>query len=171
MTKRSGVVGIDLGSLAPKAARKQLEAVSGARLRGWIVRAEVSFTEVARCLGMQRPELYDVMEGVRSFRLAWFELLPEQVRRIALEDLSRGVSCELRPVAESGEDRDAMRLVHESLDVIRTVTEALADGAIDAREAQAMLREIDDVDAAMAATRARLRTIVAEHDAAMRRLS
>jgi len=78
---------------------------------------------------------------------------------------------ELRPVAEAGDDRDAMHLVHESLDVIRTVTEAMADGAIDAREARTMLREIDDVDAAMAKTRARLRAIVADHEANARRLS
>lgn len=169
MTKSASGVAIDLSSLSPKAARKQLEEVSGPRLRRWIMSAEVSFTEVARCLGMQRTELYDVMEGVRSFRFAWFPLLPEPVRRVALTELALEAGCELTPVAESGESRDVVRAIHESLDVVRTGTEALADGAIDATEARQIMSELDELNEAVAAARAHLRSVIGRHEAAMQR--
>lgn len=169
MTKRSGVVPIDLASLDPKAQRKQLEAVSGARLRGWIMRAEVSFTECATRLGMNRPELYNLMEGVRGFKLAWLPLLPEAVQRVALEDLALGIGYELRPVAEAGSEADALTLVHEALDTIRAVTGATSDGQIDAREAQQILSELAEVDAAAARVRAHCRAVI-ERAAALRRM-
>lgn len=161
-----GRVGADLSSLDPKAARAQLEAEIGARLRGWIVRAEASFTDVAGALGMHRPELYDLMEGVRTLKAAWLYMLPPAVLRAALEDLASSIGYELRPVAvlddDHDDDRSAVRIVHEATDVIRSVTETQADRKIDRQEAIEELREIRELEHALARRRARLNQVVAE---------
>lgn len=171
MTKRSGVVAVDLSSLDPKAARKQLESVIGARLRSWITTAEVSFTETARRLGMQRPELYDLMEGVRSFKLAWFPLLPAEVQRVALADLALAIGFELRPVADVPEGDCATEVIHELLDTIRAITATQADRRIDVREAHEELRELDELEELLAKRRAKLRAVIGEHAASVRGLS
>lgn len=135
------------------------------------MRAEVRFTEVAQALGMQRTALYDVMEGVRSFNLAWFPLLPEAVQRVALADLALEIGHELRPVAEAGEDRDCVALIHGALDTIRTITSAQADGAIDAREAREVLDELARLEESLAKTKAHCRTVIAVHEERIRSMS
>lgn len=154
----------DLSSLTPRAARAQLEDTIGVRLRGWIMRAEASFTEVAKALGMHRPELYELMEGERAPKLAWLALLPAPVLRVALEDLAGTIGYELRPRAVLAPDYDASHAatvaVHEALDAIRSVTATQADGRIDRQEAIEELREWDELDEAMSQRRALLRRVI-----------
>lgn len=157
-------VSADLSSLTPRAARAQLEDTIGVRLRGWIMRAEASFTDVAKALGMHRPELYELMEGERAPKLAWLALLPPKVLRAALEDLAAGIGYELRARAVLAPDHDAAHAatvaVHEALDAIRSVTATQADGRIDREEAINELREWDELDEAMAKRRALLRRVI-----------
>ena len=154
----------DLSSLTPRAARAQLEDTIGVRLRGWIMRADASFTEVAEALGKHRNELYEMMEGKRAPKLAWLPLLPAPVLRVALEDLAGTIGYELRRRAVLPEGHDAAHaatvVVHEALDAIRSVTATQADGRIDREEAINELREWDELDEAMSQRRALLRRVI-----------
>jgi hypothetical protein len=165
----------DLLRLTPRAARAQAEDTFGARLRGWLLRAEVSITECADALDMHRQEVYDLLDpprkpgekpekGKRSFKAAWFELLPKPLRLVALGDIANELGYELRPqavlTAEHDDDHTAAALVREACETISRITTTLADRQIDRREALDLLRELDELEVAMAPVRARLRQVV-----------
>lgn len=185
MTIVSGRVTGDLSRLTPRAARAQAEDTFGARFRGWVLRSEVPITECAEALGMHRQEVYDLMDpplaeprkpgekpekGKRSFKGAWFAVLPRALRKVIVGDLAGDLGYELRPRAELTKDHDdghaAATLVREACETIQRITTSLADRQIDRREANEMLRELDELEVAMAPMRARLRQI-AERGAAV----
>lgn len=95
-------------------------------------------------------ELYAVMDGRRSMKAAWLDLLPPAVLRVALEDYAARIGYELRPAAVLCDEHDASAhatsLVHEALDAIRTMTATQADGEIDRAEAIEELRQWDELD-------------------------
>jgi hypothetical protein len=150
--------------LTPKAARALAEETFGARLRGWILRAEVKFTDVAHALAIPREHLYEIMDGTRHFKAAWLRLLPPAVAKCAADDLADLINYELRPQAvlsaEHDDDHTAAALVREACETIQRITTTLADRQIDRREAVDLLRELDELEVAMAPVRARLRQVI-----------
>jgi hypothetical protein len=160
----SGRVTEDLSRLTPRAARAQAEDTFGARMRGWILRSEVSITDVAEALDMHRQEVYDLLEkGKRSFRGAWFGLLPRALRVVIVGDLAAELGYDLRPSAalapEHNDDHAAATLVREACETIQRTTSMLADRQIDRREALSGLTELDELEVAIATMRARFRQI------------
>lgn len=151
-------------SLSPKAARVQSEETFGARLRGWIAKADVSFTAAADAVGIRRTELYECMDGERTYKAAWLRLLPVAVQRVICADWADSLGYELRPVASLDATHDdaatATTAIHEALDAIRAATTTQADGQIERMEAIAELREWDELEAAAAVRRARLRQVI-----------
>lgn len=152
-------------SLCREAAREELRRTYGEQLEKWVHRANASVTDVAAALGWKRANLYKVFRGRLPLHAEDLYLLPPEVLRI-VADLAATIGLELRPAAELGADHDddraALAVVHEALDTIRHITTMRADGKIDRREAIEGLREIEELEAALAPLRTRLRQVVAE---------
>lgn len=167
----SGRVADDL-SRSPKGARGDAEDAFGERLRSWIVRSGAKFTDVARCLGIRRERLYDVMDGNRPFNGAWFDLLPPAVLRVAIAEMAgERLGEDLTPRAANDEQSDGRLLsdlVRELGEVASCAAESQADGYLGVEDCERELAEIEDAERVLAARKARLREVLAVRGAPVR---
>lgn len=151
-------------SLSPKAARVQSEETFGARLRGWIAKADVSFTAAADAVGIRRTELYECMDGERTYKAAWLRLLPVAVQRVICAEWADSLGYELRlaPILDEShdDDRAATALIHEALDAIRAVTTTQADKSIERMEAVDERKELLELQDAISLRVARLNQVI-----------
>ncbi len=144
---------------SPRVERVAAEDAWGERLRAWVARSGAKSTDVARCLGLKREDLYEVYDGVRHMRAAWLELLPPVVERLFLEERARAHGLELRQDEPQG-PRAAADVVRELAEVMTIASQSDADGYIDVEEAEREEREWADVERVMGARRAQLREAI-----------
>ena len=85
------------------------------------------------------------------------------VARDLLEWIASRIGYELRPAGQAAEG-DGIAVIHEALDAIRAITATQADGVIEPHEAREELRELAELEKAIATRRARLRGVVATYE-------
>jgi hypothetical protein len=141
-----------------KALRVASEERFGETLRAYIARSGAKFVDVATGLGIQRADLYEVMDGAKHFRAAWLERLPAAVERLHLADRAAAHGMELVPVA-SGETSfaDAAPLI---LATLSQCAQSEADGKLEVDECLADLAKIEALESALAGMKAKRRRAV-----------
>lgn len=120
-------------SRSQKVVRVGLEESFGARLRGWILRGDAKFVDVARALGLTTNDLSDVLDGAKHSRAAWLELLPPAVELLYLAERAQHHALRLAPVATL-ESTMAEAIAHFGA-ALTTCGQSEADGWVDAEEA------------------------------------
>ncbi len=141
-----------------KASRVEAEEAFGETLRAYIAKSGAKFVDVARGLGIQRVDLYEVMDSAKHMRAAWLPLLPPAVERLYLADRAAHHGMELKPVA-TGEASfsDAAPVI---LATLATCAASEADGRLEVDECIADLAKLEALEAVIAGMKAKRRRAV-----------
>lgn len=146
-------------SRSHKVFRVEREETFGARLRGWILRSEARFVDVARHLGVTTNVLSDALDGSKHVRAAWLELLPPVVERLYLAERAEHHALQLVPkAAATATIADAIAQVGAVLTLCST---SEADGFVSVEEAETDLR-------ALHALARKLQEVIAHRERAIR---
>lgn len=142
----------DQTSRSHKVLRVEREETFGARLRGWILRGEARFVDVADLLGVSRNDLSDALDGTKHFRASWIELLPPSVELLYLAERAAFHQMQLAPVASRA--ASIAEAVMQIGKVLAQCTESEADGYLSPDECQqdlaalrTLIRRLEEVAA------------------------
>ena len=144
-------------TVPPRVARVSCEEAFGERLRDWITQSKVPFVEVARALGIQRSDLYEVMDGDKHAHAAWMECLPPAVERLFLAERAHEHGLELRDVSPPEKEATLTDIVFTLSGAMVAAAAGEADGVVTQAEAQAEFDQWWLVETMMKARKARLR--------------
>ena len=130
--------------LLKAATRRSVDMAGGGE--SFSHRTRVRATQLSKYGSTSEPETFmpldvaveaDLEAGVPIILSAMAELLGYKLVPVSAE-----------PAGELGPN-DALRIANEMGDVIRTITEAMADGHVDAADRRTICREIDEAKAAL----------------------
>jgi transcriptional regulator with XRE-family HTH domain len=141
----------------------------GRRVRVIVERLGLTVDSVARHCGVARPKLSAALNGASELRADWLEAMPVAVVREYVTELAASIGLDVVPQGNATGARDLHTLVRESADVLRAATVSEADGHVDVNEATEELRELRELERAIADRKAWLQTVVAQRGAAVPR--